>query len=632
MPALNYLLKSSALSSPAIYSSMAGQIGWAVIAISVLVIVSWVFDIEAGKRLLPTFQSMKLNTALCFVTCGVILVRKAPSEAPPKDPVAALLALLLFLISGLTLFEYGSGLLLGIDNILIPDTATAPENWPGRMSVGTALCFSMIGAGWLIAVISGRHSILILQLLGLAVAIIGGAAVIGYAFGVKEFRLPVFSTMALHTAVLFVLCGVGMLFVRPGEGLMSSATSRFVGGRSLRRLFPFIAATPILMSWLSLQGVLAGYYSEAFGFALGSLSSILVLGFVGWLGADALNCEEERFCSTIDSSPVATIMIDELGIIRMGNRLAHSVLGYADNRLVGLSVEQLVPDQFRQGHSAYRSEYMIHAQQRIMGEGRELFALRQDGTGFRAEIALNPVQTADGRFVVAAIVDITERVAAEQKIMRLNRMHKVLSGINTLIVRSQSLDHLFECATRITVEEGGLSAALVVQQDTQSGKCTILRAHAAATPIEVRRLTGDEMEAVSDCVQHHRIVVRNDLAAFPLNLHEHALEAAFLLNRHESFSFDDSDMKLLQEVTGDISFAIAGLEKSQKLDYLTNFDNVTDLPNRLLLTDRLQQAIFQADSFKGLVSLLYVDIDRFKQVNDSLGHAGGDEVLRHVAK
>jgi hypothetical protein len=102
---------------------------------------------------------------------------------------------------------------------------------------------------------------------------------------------------------------------------MSSATSRYIGGRSLRRLLPFIAVTPILASWLSMQGVLAGHYSDAFGFALSSLSSILVLGFVSWLGADALNCEEERFRSTIDASPVATIMINQGGSIRITNRL-----------------------------------------------------------------------------------------------------------------------------------------------------------------------------------------------------------------------------------------------------------------------------------------------------------------------
>lgn len=59
--------------------------------------------------------------------------------------------------------------------------------------------------------------------------------------------------MALHTSILFALCSVGMLLARPGKGLMSSAASTYIGGRSLRRLLPYIVLTPLLTSWLSMQ-------------------------------------------------------------------------------------------------------------------------------------------------------------------------------------------------------------------------------------------------------------------------------------------------------------------------------------------------------------------------------------------
>jgi diguanylate cyclase (GGDEF)-like protein len=122
------------------------------------------------------------------------------------------------------------------------------------------------------------------------------------------------------------------------------------------------------------------------------------------------------------------------------------------------------------------------------------------------------------------------------------------------------------------------------------------------------------------------------MAALPLTSDDHSLKAVFVLYRYEPFSFDQPEMKLLNEVAGDISFAIANLAKSQKLEYLTHFDGITGLPNRLLLTDRLQQAIYHADSQRSLLSILYLDIDRFKQVNDSLGHTSGDDVLRQVAQ
>ncbi|WP_136254275.1 sensor domain-containing protein [Onishia niordana] len=635
------------------YTAMANQIGWVVIVSGALVLLSWLFDFESGKRVLPNFESMKLNTALCFIACGLMLKCKSPFvTAPVSLAISGGLACFVLVVSGLTLVEYAFGWRLGIDNLVVRDETTLASHWPGRMSVGTALCFIMLGAGWLASLLSWRLSILATQLLALAVIMISCVALIGYVFGIQHFSLFIFSTMALHTAALFVLCGAGMLLVHPEDGLMRSATSPYVGGRTLRRWLPFICITPVVTGWLSLQGVTAGLYTEAFGFVLSSLSSILVLGFVGWVGADALNREEERFRSTIDSSPVATIMVDEDGIIRMANRLANTVFRYPDGHLVGLPVERLIPSRFRSHHAGYRNEYMFHPEQRIMGAGRELFAMRHDGTEFRAEIALNPVRTADTNYVMAAIVDITERVESEQKIMRLSRIHKVLSGINTLIVRAQTSELLCDEATRITVEEGELPAALVVQYDSESGRYETLHAYSMDSRLDTRHLSDVEIDALRQCLERKSAVVRNDLAdqkanddslnlaevgigalaAFPLASLDHRLEAAFLIYRREPFSFDQSEMTLLQEVAGDISFAIENLARSQQLEYLTHFDNVTALPNRLLLTDRLQQAILQADSYQSMVSILYLDIDRFKQVNDSLGHTGGDDVLRQVAQ
>ena len=652
MSGVHDIYKAAALGSQRTHNVVVNFIAGAVITVGILALGSWVLDIEAGQRLLLGFQSMKFNTALCLIACGFVLWRSAPAAASASDPIVAFLALFIIVISGLTLFEYGSGWSLGIDNLVVFDTATAPENWPGRMSVATALCLSMIGAARLISMIPMRHSTLASQLFALAATIVSAAALIGYVFGVTEFRLFIFLTMALHESALLVLCGLGMLLVRPGEGLMSAVTSRYVGGRSLRRLLPFIAVAPVLTGWLSMQGALAGHYSDAFGFALSSLSSILALGFVSWLGADALNCEEERFRSTIDASPVATIMIDQNGIIRMANRLVHSVFRYPDHGLVGLSVEQLLSDQSRQTHKYYRGECMSNLTQRTLGKGRELFALRQDGTEFRTEIVLNSVQTAYGRYVMAAVVDITDRVTAEQKILRLNRMHTMLSRINSLIVRTHNRDSLFEASTRIAVQDGELLAALIVQYDNKPQQYKILHAHAAEEPLETRRLTGCEVDAIRECGQQNCVVVRNDLAgdsggddsadltklgiralaAFPLTPNNHSSEVALLLCGRESFFFDEPELKLLLEVAGDISFAMANLDKSQELAYLTHFDKVTALPNRLLLTDRLQQAMLQVDSYRGTLSILYIDIDRFTQVNDSFGHAGGDEVLRQVAE
>lgn len=72
--------------------------------------------------------------------------------------------------------------------------------------------------------------------------------------------------------------------------------------------------------------------------------------------------------------------------------------------------------------------------------------------------------------------------------------------------------------------------------------------------------------------------------------------------------------------------------KQAELHYLAHYDSLTGIPNRMLLGDRLQQACREAQRKGRMVGLLFIDVDRFKQINDSLGHSAGDAVLRKLVE
>jgi diguanylate cyclase (GGDEF)-like protein len=73
-------------------------------------------------------------------------------------------------------------------------------------------------------------------------------------------------------------------------------------------------------------------------------------------------------------------------------------------------------------------------------------------------------------------------------------------------------------------------------------------------------------------------------------------------------------------------------QEEARLQHLAQYDALTDLPNRLLAKSRLEHALEKAQRHKGRVALLFIDLDKFKQVNDTYGHQAGDELLLAVAK
>jgi PAS domain S-box-containing protein len=123
---------------------------------------------------------------------------------------------------------------------------------------------------------------------------------------------------------------------------------------------------------------------------------------------------EARFRLAVEAAPAAMLMVDAGGTIVLANALAEQLLGYTRNEIVGLRIEHLVPARFRGQHLEYRMNYLAGASQRPMGAGRDLYAVRKDGSEVAVEIGLSPIQTADGVVVIAAVTDITERKRAAE--------------------------------------------------------------------------------------------------------------------------------------------------------------------------------------------------------------------------
>ena len=256
--------------------------------------------------------------------------------------------------------------------------------------------------------------------------------------------------------------------------------------------------------------------------------------------------------------------------------------------------------------------------------------------------------------------DITQFKLQELRIERLNRVYAVLSGINNAIVRIRDRQELLEEACRIAVEDGGFGIAWIGTYDAGTREITPVASAGLqendtlrATKLVLHDGTPQSKGLISRMIAERRPVYSNDITiepevggerraeairrgyrsiiALPL-LAEGSLVGNLSLFAREADFFNEDELKLLTDLAGDVSFALDHIAKEEKLNYLAFFNAITDLPNRTLFNDRLDQRVAAAHHDRKAFSILTLDIARFRQINETLGRHRGDELLRQVAQ
>lgn len=130
--------------------------------------------------------------------------------------------------------------------------------------------------------------------------------------------------------------------------------------------------------------------------------------------------EREQLRLIIDQAPTALIITDTTGCIAMCNQQVEKMFSYVSGELIGQPIEVLVPATIRAQHPALRHQFMREPTSRAMGAGRDLTGCKKDGSEVPIEIGLSPISTSEGRFVIASIVDITERRKSQKTLENFN--------------------------------------------------------------------------------------------------------------------------------------------------------------------------------------------------------------------
>src|ERR1700728_4373092 len=117
----------------------------------------------------------------------------------------------------------------------------------------------------------------------------------------------------------------------------------------------------------------------------------------------------------------AIFVTDTDGMIRSSNPKATELFGYTRPELLGMRIESLLPERFRDRHPSHRENYNAEPRTRQMGHAMKLFGLRKDGTECPVEIMLKPIQTNAGPIVLSFVRDTTEQIAAQEAVRHQDR-------------------------------------------------------------------------------------------------------------------------------------------------------------------------------------------------------------------
>lgn len=316
----------------------------------------------------------------------------------------------------------------------------------------------------------------------------------------------------------------------------------------------------------------------------------------------------------LNSTAEAVYGVDTQGICTFANPSCLRMLGYGREKdIVGKPIHQLIHHTYPNGHPYPMEECAIRL---TTSEGKDYHNdqevhWRADGTSFPVEYWSHPMYK-DGKLIGAVVtfVDISERKQNEQALIRFRAaLDSSVDAIYLIDARQMK----FVDANRAGWEVLGYQR----EELLQLGPFDLVAEYSRmAIEHEIERLLKHHADNAVIETAHHR----KNGTSFPVEISLQALSAS---------ADQEQTTPLLVALARDIT---EHKQNEAELNRLAYYDMLTGLPNRLLFNDRLHQAAADAKRRGRFVALILLDIDRFKVVNDTMGHVAGDQMLQEMAR
>ncbi len=321
----------------------------------------------------------------------------------------------------------------------------------------------------------------------------------------------------------------------------------------------------------------------------------------------------------------AICMVDADGRFVFVSAACERIFGYTQNEMIGrVMIEMVAPEDRARTLSAAQAIMDGHPQPHF--ENRYI---RKDGSLVDIMWTAGWSQADQLRVAVARDVTILKRTEARQAaLFKISEAAHAADDLGALFPRiHQIIDGLLPapCMAIALADDDGDQLDFAYHIDTAGASSQVALAHALCD--EVRRSGQALLLSPHAPLAAFACTTANNWIGVPLG----ANGVLLLQSGPGHAAYGEQDRDLLMFVSTQIEMAIHRKKMDARLQFLAQHDELTRLPNRRLFGDRLQTAWARAQRQQSRLSLLFIDLNKFKQVNDHHGHASGDALLREVA-
>lgn len=313
----------------------------------------------------------------------------------------------------------------------------------------------------------------------------------------------------------------------------------------------------------------------------------------------------ERFsevAETYRSLPDAILTIDAASRIVYANPAVVELLGYDPQELVGRSLLTIIPERLHTSHLQALKRYLETGERRLSWDGIELPARRKDGTEFPVEIAFGEYALEGRRFFTGALRDISRRTRTMEALRASEQRYRELFERNVAGVY------------RVTVE-----GAVLEVNEAMARMLGYTRQELIRSPALVVYFDPGEREEWIRLLHHH-----GSLAGHVLRLRRKDGSPIWVLENSSLIDDPETGSRMVVGTAIDIT---ERKRLEDDLERMAYHDPLTGLANRRFLREMAVKALARVDRQGGRVGLLYLDLIRFKRINDAFGHTIGDQIL-----